>query len=299
MTAESSLVAPGENPSRSRADTPNKAALSIYFRRSRKADATSVTSHWGHLLENFSFSSNEFYQRVEKALQRRDVPQLTATRVVWNEGGLLSPRREYLRVQRGRSAFDICAAPFGSGFFVSSWAGDKPLKLGWLLLLLLFIAFLAYGQNPSAYPQTYHQQTYFDRQMGTWQTHWVLDPVSIPHTPLYYTASRYFTWEEFTRAMKIIFWATLLGGLGLVVFYPDATLMRIPLVGYVYVRYFRRITYYRVDVHACYEQAVHAAVLEVIDELTKTHGLRPLSETERASNHRDFFNTLMPHARRS
>ena len=34
---------------------------------------------------------------------------------------IASAKREYLRMQRGKYAFDICAAPFGNGFFVSWW----------------------------------------------------------------------------------------------------------------------------------------------------------------------------------
>ena len=40
--------------------------------------------------------------RVEKALAVRQIPDASVTRVDWKEGGLLSARREYLRVQRER-----------------------------------------------------------------------------------------------------------------------------------------------------------------------------------------------------
>jgi hypothetical protein len=39
---------------------------------------------------------------------------------------MMSSNREYLHIVRGEDIFDICAAPFGTGFFVSSWYVEKP-----------------------------------------------------------------------------------------------------------------------------------------------------------------------------
>ena len=43
---------------------------------------------------------------------------------------LASANRQYLRMHRGKHAFDICAAPFGNGFFVSWWLTEPPLRFG-------------------------------------------------------------------------------------------------------------------------------------------------------------------------
>ena len=56
----------------------------------------------------------EFYASVEQALQPRQIPDYAVSRIDWREGGVFTARREYLRVRRGKLAFDICAAPFGS-----------------------------------------------------------------------------------------------------------------------------------------------------------------------------------------
>jgi hypothetical protein len=87
----------------------------------RKARMADIFSHWYHLIENFQASAKEFYAAVEAALQRRQIPDLKTSRVDWREGGLLSAKREYLRIKRKELVFDICAAPFGTGFFFS-WA---------------------------------------------------------------------------------------------------------------------------------------------------------------------------------
>src|SRR5262245_21141810 len=85
-----------------------------------------VVAHWDKLVENFQTSAQDFYASVERALEQRRIPGLKMARVVWNEGGVLSPRREYLRITGGRYSFDICAAPFGTGFFFSSWLVRRP-----------------------------------------------------------------------------------------------------------------------------------------------------------------------------
>lgn len=111
------------------------------------------------------------------AIERRAIPDAAQSRVDWREGGVLSAKREYLRVRRKQYTFDICGAPFGTGFFVS-W--------------------------------------------------WLTEPLGC------------------------------LGG---------------------YIR--RRETYYRIDTALMFQEAVHAAVLEVIDGMTSAKGIRGLSELDR------------------
>jgi hypothetical protein len=74
------------------------------------AKPTNVISQWCQLIENFQASPQEFYEQFEYAVAMKAVPQLHWTRVLHREGGLASGNREYLRIQRGRHAFDICAA---------------------------------------------------------------------------------------------------------------------------------------------------------------------------------------------
>ena len=103
---------------------------------------TDTLSHWYTLMENFQASPIEFYESVETAIQKRQVPNCALSRVDWREGGVLSAQREYLRVSRGRLVFDVCAAPFGTGFFISWWLASPQSALGPLALLLLIIGIL-------------------------------------------------------------------------------------------------------------------------------------------------------------
>jgi len=88
-----------------------------------------VLSHWSTLIEEFHTSSLDFYSLVESAIARRDIPNALVTRIDYQESGVLSARREYLRVERGEDALDICAAPFRRGYFFSSWLAQKRPSL--------------------------------------------------------------------------------------------------------------------------------------------------------------------------
>jgi hypothetical protein len=71
--------------------------------------------------EDFMFSSTDFYKSVRKTIEARGIPEIKFFVVKHSEGGLASANREYFRVSRKDHVFDICAAPFGNGFFVSWW----------------------------------------------------------------------------------------------------------------------------------------------------------------------------------
>ncbi len=91
-----------------------------------KAKAGFLISHWYNLFEGLQASPQDFYARVERAVQSRQVPDVRGSRVDWKEGGMLSAKREYLRVRRKKLVFDICGAPFGPHFFVSWWLAELP-----------------------------------------------------------------------------------------------------------------------------------------------------------------------------
>lgn len=209
----------------------------------QKAERIDILSSWHTLIENFSTSPQEFYSLLEKAIARRQIPNLEISRVEWKEGGLLSANREYLRLSRERLICYICAAPFGTGFFFSSRLGEissrlTPFKM-FVLLVVLAIFFKV-----------------FVSALGNFWGPVVLAGV-IASLVL------------FTRSMA---------RKGLTSF--DAVILKIPLLGPVYYYFFRPSTYFRYDAINSYADAVHSAVLEVIDEVSKAKGIR-LSESDR------------------
>lgn len=80
-----------------------------------------VISHWSHFFQSFTLSANEFYTTAERIIAAHQMPNSEVKRVQHKEGGMFSSNREYLRIKHGNLVFDVCAAPFGTDFFISWW----------------------------------------------------------------------------------------------------------------------------------------------------------------------------------
>ncbi len=157
-----------------------------------------ILSHWYHSIEGLQESPQKFYNNLVEAISQRNIPGIDISRIDYREGGVFSAKRTYLRVQRREHIFDICAAPFGSGFFFSWWLGEK-ISLFWSLVLM------------------------------------------------------------------------------------------IPFLGLPLMNFLRPQTYYRYDTALMFQQSISSAVHEVIDGITKTKGLRALSELEKKPILSDFL----------
>lgn len=102
-----------------------------------------VINHWSLYFTDRQFSSIEFYESVERILNERQAPDLAYSRVEFIEKGIFSNKRIYCRIRFNHYVFDICAAPYGTGYFTSWWFGESiPLLtrilyriplLGWYL----------------------------------------------------------------------------------------------------------------------------------------------------------------------
>jgi hypothetical protein len=209
--------------------------------------------YWPELIEGMRFSTQEFYERTEAALQARQIPQLEVCRVDIKEGGPLTPRREYLRLRRERLVFDICAMPFGTGFYVSEWFWKQPRRIG-LIFLLLVMAMAAIGFTVWTYPV--HILWFFYRTFGRHRD------------------------EVMRMVLGLAIVAALWFGDAM-----DGMLMRMPVVGYFYERYFRRITYYREDRTHAFQAAAHSALCSVINEICQAQGIAPLTDAAKRPMH--------------
>ena len=85
-----------------------------------------IVSHWYHLIDGLQYSSQAFYDALDASIAKRAIPGASVSRVAFSEGGMFSAKRDYLRVERQGYTFDLCAALFGTGFFVSWWLYTKP-----------------------------------------------------------------------------------------------------------------------------------------------------------------------------
>jgi hypothetical protein len=160
--------------------------------------ASLIISHWHKLFEGFQESPQQIYGLLDKAIEQRKLPNIKTSRITYRETGVLSAKREYLRVRRKEHIFDICAAPFGTGFFVSWWLGQTPGLIASLIL-------------------------------------------------------------------------------------------KIPLLGRLLVGAFRPETYYSLDTALMFQDSVHTAVLEVLDQVTEGKGIKALSELEKKPIMSDLF----------
>lgn len=207
-----------------------------------KSIETPVISHWHKLVENFEASPMEFYGELEAAIRRREIPNIGFGKIEHEEGGILAPRRVYLRVVRKKLTFDVCAAPFGKGFFFSWWLTETPPNVKALGCLALFlgvafgiITFDSYGMQGCGYALLF-------LLLGTW-----VGLVSIREG-----------------------W-----------FLSEDAVLETPIIGKIYEFLFHPATYFKHDTALMFQDSVHAAVLEIVDGMLTTKGLRALAPEDR------------------
>lgn len=74
-------------------------------------------SRWNTLINDFGFSSQEFYTMLREELKSHGVADITIETKRFSEGAMLSGKRLYLKVKWRDYQYFICGAPFGNGFF--------------------------------------------------------------------------------------------------------------------------------------------------------------------------------------
>jgi hypothetical protein len=206
-----------------------------------KAD---VIDHWYALVPGFNSSTKEFYEAVEKELKERQVPGLEIFHVDFAEGGIMSNKREYLRMTRERLVFDICAAPFGTAYFFSCRFAEIPafVKL-WEFLLFFFGLFFA-------------------AFLGLVIVSKILGPLGFMLFPFLLLAS-------LVAAIYVMRNAVAMGLKDL-----DASLIKMPVIGPIYEAWFRKETYYRHDTRLMYCDTVNAVVKAKVEETTGAKGIK-------------------------
>lgn len=197
-------------------------------------------SHSQTVVENFNTSALDFYKTVEEAVAKRQIPEVTLERTDLHEGGVLSAKREYLLIKRGRYIFAVCSAPFGKGQFFSWWLLERLPRFGLLIVLgvLVLVPILLVGMMAS---------------LGI---------------------VKGFVW--FIIIVAGALWGIQQGMLG----EPgelDATLVAVPYLGTVYQRLFRPATFYAEDTRAMFLESMRHAVKEAVDEVCTAQGRRALA----------------------
>lgn len=205
-----------------------------------KSNADEVIEHWYTLVSGQQFSSLEFYRQIEAQIKAQKVPALEASHVDLAEGGALSEKREYLRMQRERLRFDICAAPVGVNYFFSYRFYAMPAVVEpWEMAAFLLIVGTVLNQSVRLGP--------------------ILGPSLV------------------FLLLGLVVWL-MRNAIGMGMRDIDATLLKIPILAPIYERYFRKDTYYRQDLRIAYCSIVSGIVKQAVEELTAAKGVKLLRE---------------------
>ena len=208
--------------------------------KSKKAD---VLSHWYVPVPGFNASTVDFYTAVEKELEEQKVPGMEVSRIDFAEGGLLSDKRTYLRMTRERLVFDICAAPFGTNYFYSCRFAELPVKISIVAIAILLFGLLFIGYE-SLRMFGFFLSCFFGVAILAFGVYALRNLVSLGLSDL------------------------------------DASLLKMPLFGPVYERFFRKETYYREDTRLMYLTVVEGIVKKLVEQETAAKGVKLLTQYE-------------------
>ncbi len=220
----------------------------------RKAE---VLEHWISFAEEFQFSPLAFYDAVEKEISLRQVPGLVMSRVDFAEGGLVSDKRVYLRMLRERLVFDVCAAPFGTRFFFSCRMAEIPAVIHLWQLFTVIIGLCLF-------------------------------------TGVFWKIFDFFL-GSFLLAVMFAFLIYLLrNAVAMGLHDIDAALIKSPVVGPIYERWFRKETYYRVDTRLMYLDTVSNVVKKLAEEVTGSKGVKLIRQYEQAPILGELYRPIHP-----
>jgi hypothetical protein len=104
-------------------------ALIVYAIIKYNDTIDTVTNRGQTPFENLQFSTQDFYIQVEALIREKEIHNIKISRVYHAMYGILSGKREYLRVEYQKYFFDICAAPFARDFFVSYRQGTLKVAI--------------------------------------------------------------------------------------------------------------------------------------------------------------------------
>lgn len=216
--------------------------MAIFDFKSKKDE---VLSHWFAFVDGSIIPPQEFYEAIQKELEIRKIPGMDISQVDYAEGGMLSGKRIYLRMIRERLAFDLCASPFGRSYFFSCRAVYSPVLLRLWHILVVFIGLTAFANL-------------------------LVKPLGLDFAMIAVAGLILATVQVFRNTVAM--------GLHDL----DALLIKIPALGPIYERWFRKDTYYREDTRLVYLEAVSKLVKETAEEITAAKGVKLVEQYENA-----------------
>lgn len=210
-----------------------------WFRRRKPI----VHQWWYVVLLDFEASTEELYVAIEQDLAAREVQGLDLSRIEYAEGGILSAKRAYLRMQRERLLFDVCSAPFGTSWFFSCRFSEKPLTLRLYHLLAMLLLLGAFWFS---YVQLFG-----------------------------FVTGNVMFGATFLGIILAMVCAVPFGFHDM-----DAALLQMPIVGAFYEILVRKDTYYRQDTRAAYMAIVNSIVRARVEEVARARGVEKVDFVE-------------------
>lgn len=212
------------------------------WREDLAADASrnKLIRYWPRLLDNVQYSTQRFYTVFLEKLHKRQVPDLEVEPILLRQSGLFSPSRLYLQLRRERFVFEICAAPFGNGFFCSERLYDRRREARWYHCVLV---------------AAFTTACFF-------VAHERLDTMRAGIV---------------VSGLVCLMWSIMRLSLITTLKWLEDKLYDVPLLGPIYQTIFHPDTYFRQDQNACYAQAVRRCFMETIDGILEENGLKGLS----------------------
>jgi hypothetical protein len=208
---------------------------------SRKGE---VYSHSFAAPADIHFSAKDFYAKIETAVQAKEWPGVELLRITNSETGMLSHKREYLRIIRQRHFFDLCAGTFGQDYFFSIREAEIPAVVSpqaFIALLLLLFGLFAFAVQTMGF---------------------LFGPVAFL---LFIVFGAFF----FMNVVKM--------GLTKV----DAALLQTPIIGPVYEAWVRPDTYFQQDARIVFLHAVNELTKKAVEETVSAKGLKFLDFFEK------------------
>lgn len=206
-------------------------------KKAEEAKRNILLKYHPELIEKTNYSAKEFYALVLKNVAERQIPDNAMEHIMIRQGGPGTARRLYLQLRRSRMFIEICAMPFGTGFFVAERVFERRPHGP---LLALVIGLLVVGGISTM----------------VWQNFGFLAGV------LTFAGIIAAIWSVMRMAAANMAQAL------------DQALGDLPLIGDFYESIFHPDTYYRQDTDAAYREAVHKAFGEAVADIKGEKGIK-------------------------
>ena len=200
-----------------------------------------VTIDLNNVYAGGRFSSQTIYSGIIEAVDRLKIPGVVVGPQIIHEGGPFSPYRAYLRIRREFSEFLICAAPVGNSFFITVRKIDRFRHVKWFHYLI--VAFFILNLLSS---------------LGML---FIRPALTVPFF-----------------LVVTLGWSFMRYGARVPTSWLAEHLPEVPLVGALYLRWFRPDTYFRQDLHSAFLALAGGAIEEVIKGMDPTQPIRPATE---------------------